>query len=332
MDVFQKMNQYGRERRPYLFILDYALKRPLIFTAPEIWATRPPVLFDISGIKNYESIAQPVQDAIIFEKFPIAFEQYRKAFDCVQQHIFYGNSFLVNLTQPTPIRTNLTLKDIFYQCEAKYKILIEDHFVVFSPEIFVKIDKNGVISSNPMKGTINADIPDAENQLLHDAKEMAEHSTIVDLIRSDLNRVGRNAEVKRFRYVEQISTHHKTLLQTSSEITGQLPLDFNEKLGDIFRELLPAGSISGAPKHQTLQIIAAAEGYERGYYTGVAGYFDGETVDSGVLIRFIENMDGQMVFKSGGGITAYSDAKTEYQELTDKVYVPIIRNPIVPGR
>jgi para-aminobenzoate synthetase component 1 len=87
-------------------------------------------------------------------------------------------------------------------------------------------------------------------------------------------------------------------------------------------KLLPAGSITGAPKPSTMKIIEEAEGYDRGYYTGVMGYFDGENFESAVMIRYIENIDGNLVFKSGGGITVLSNAEHEYQELIDKVYLP----------
>ncbi|MGL4293035.1 MAG: chorismate-binding protein, partial [Bacteroidales bacterium] len=88
-----------------------------------------------------------------------------------------------------------------------------------------------------------------------------------------------------------------------------------------------AGSICGAPKKSTCEIIKRAEGISRGYYTGIAGIFDGENLDSGVLIRFIEQDEkGEFHFRSGGGITAKSDAQSEYDELIQKIYVPVCRN------
>ena len=92
---------------------------------------------------------------------------------------------------------------------------------------------------------------------------------------------------------------------------------------EILLKLLPAGSICGAPKKKTLEIISKYETYERGYYTGVFGIFDGNNLHSAVMIRFIEKSDGKFIFKSGGGITSLSDPMDEYQELIDKVYVPI---------
>ena len=92
-----------------------------------------------------------------------------------------GNSYLINYTRKTKIETNLTLQDIFYHSEAKYKICYKNNWVFFSPEVFVKIE-NQKISTFPMKGTIDADIPDAENILKNDPKEKAEHYTVVDLL------------------------------------------------------------------------------------------------------------------------------------------------------
>ena len=110
----------------------------------------------------------------------------------------------------------------------------------------------------------------------------------------------------------------------SSEIRGRLPEDYPLQLGDLFFSLLPAGSITGAPKPRTVQIIREAETYDRGFYTGVTGYFDGRNLDSTVLIRFLEQQpDGAKVFKSGGGITFRSEARNEYEEMKQKVYVPL---------
>ena len=88
-------------------------------------------------------------------------------------------------------------------------------------------------------------------------------------------------------------------------------------------KLLPAGSISGTPKRKSVEIIEAIEGYERGFFTGVFGVYDGKSLDSAVMIRFLEKTDEGYVFKSGGGITLLSDAFQEYDELCDKVYVPV---------
>jgi para-aminobenzoate synthetase component 1 len=88
--------------------------------------------------------------------------------------------------------------------------------------------------------------------------------------------------------------------------------------------LLPAGSVTGAPKEKTVEIIRAVESYDRGFYTGIFGFFDGQSLTSAVSIRYIEQTTDGLVFKSGGGITALSDAESEYQEMIKKIYVPVV--------
>ena len=254
-------------------------------------------------------------------RHPVPYGRYLEAFTRVVGAQRAGDSYLCNLTFPTAIDITLTLGEIFHAAGSPYRLLVRDNFTVFSPESFVRI-KGGVISSYPMKGTIGAMVPDAETELLADEKEFAEHLTIVDLIRNDLGIVARDIRVERFRYVERIETSGGGILQTSSEITGRLPRDYRERIGEIVAALLPAGSVTGAPKKRTVEIIKEAEGYDRGYYTGVFGCFDGNDLDSAVMIRFIEMTDTGPVFKSGGGITVYSDPESEYQELIEKVYVP----------
>jgi para-aminobenzoate synthetase component 1 len=174
-----------------------------------------------------------------------------------------------------------------------------------------------------MKGTIDASLPNAEQVILSDEKELSEHVTIVDLIRNDLSAVAKNVNVNRFRYVEKIQTSQKNLLQISSEIAGDLPDDYASFIGSTLISLLPAGSISGAPKRKTIQIIREAEQEKRKFYTGVFGYFDGINLDSAVMIRFIEQEGEKFYYRSGGGITAQSEAEKEYQEAIDKIYAPV---------
>jgi para-aminobenzoate synthetase component 1 len=254
-----------------------------------------------------------------FNKVPISFEDYKNKFDQIKKEIELGNSFLVNLTAKTKINSNYTIAEIYNQANAKYTCYLKDSFVCFSPETFIKI-KAGKIYSYPMKGTINASIPDAKNIILNDPKEISEHATMVDLIRNDLSRVSKNVKVNKYRYYEEIVTQDGNLGQVSSEIVGELEANYCENIGEIIFNLLPAGSISGAPKQKTIQIIAAAEKEDRGYYTGIAGYYDGQNLDSTVLIRYLQNDN---YYRSGGGITCNSEALNEYQEMIDKVYVPL---------
>lgn len=236
--------------------------------------------------------------------------------------MFQGQTYLLNLTFPTLIDIELSLLELFVASNARFKLYFQDQFVTFSPERFIKIEHNR-IKTYPMKGTIDAAIADAQNKILADDKEYAEHTMVVDLLRNDLSMIAQHVRVNRFRYLDSICAGGKTLLQVSSEISGILAPNWHEHIGDLLLTLLPAGSISGTPKKKTVDIIKQVEGYERRFFSGVFGYFDGYSLDSAVMIRFIEKQGEQLVYKSGGGITIDSDAEQEYQELLAKVYLPI---------
>lgn len=318
--VIEKMNSYGKLRKPFLFGFDFELKYGF-FASPEK-ALKSGIHYNIQGNSN-ETVIQDPAPTFALSKQPINLDQYSAAFENVHAHLQAGNSYLVNLTFPTRIETSLSLDEIYKHSKAKYKLKYLNDFVVFSPETFIRIDGD-IIKSFPMKGTIDATIDDAENKVLSNSKEIAEHNTIVDLIRNDIGMVAKEVLVKKFRYIDRIQTHDKTLLQVSSEIQGKVIDRYRWALGDLFKKILPAGSISGAPKNKTLQIIKESEKDDRGFYTGVFGCFDGENLDSAVMIRFIENCNNQLLFRSGGGITIKSNCIEEYQELVDKVYVPIV--------
>ncbi|MEQ8680432.1 MAG: aminodeoxychorismate synthase component I [Cyclobacteriaceae bacterium] len=311
------LNKLYAEKIPFVCFTDFLAEKAWIKPTDEIQADELRYQFPnqsatpgTSGFKNDFS----------FDKKPISYENFKVAFDEVVHQLKIGNSYLTNLTFRTPVTTNLTLDEIFAQSQALYRIRYKNDFVVFSPETFVRIEKDKIYSY-PMKGTIDASVPNAKDIIMEDHKEMSEHITIVDLIRNDLSQIASKVNVTKFRFVSELQTTYKKLLQVSSEIVGTLqnPQD----LGNNLFSLLPAGSISGAPKKQTLEIIHNAEKASRNFFTGICGHFDGSIFDSGVMIRFIENEDGKLYFRSGGGITALSDPEKEYQEMIDKVYVQV---------
>ena len=322
-DAAEKMNAYGSEGRPYFFMFDFEMEKPQVIPLDRLPDN---IIISSSLFDNSERLPQYSKHEIILSSSPISFIDYKQAFDNVIKNINHGNSYLVNLTFPTEIELSEPLDEIFCRSIAKYKLLYRDKFVVFSPETFVKIDEGGRISSFPMKGTIDASIPGAREIILKDRKEKAEHNTIVDLIRNDLSIFAEDVKVDRYRYIDTLFTSEGKLLQVSSEISGCLGDDWKSKTGDIICSMLPAGSISGAPKNETLRIIKESEIDNRGFYTGIFGIFNGHNLDSGVMIRFIEQNDSGYVYRSGGGITSMSDARKEYDEMKKKIYVPVDRN------
>ncbi|WP_313003888.1 aminodeoxychorismate synthase component I [Chryseobacterium gleum] len=316
---FMEMDELSLQKVPYFFVIDFLSENVEIYQEKEI--EKSGLIIDFQDFTNIKTV-HDLNKKVVWKSFPETQESFKIGFDKVQKNIRLGNSYLVNYTRKTKIETNLTLEEIFYHSNAKYKVFYKDFFVFFSPETFVKII-DGKILTYPMKGTIDASIENAAEILKNDKKEKAEHYTVVDLLRNDLSMVADDVKVDQFQHIDFIKTQQKDLYAMSSEISGTVKPEFSGRIGSIMKKLLPAGSILGAPKPKTLEIILDAEGYDRGYYTGVCGWFDGQNVDSCVMIRFIEKEGDQLYFKSGGGITHMSKLEDEYQEMKNKIYVPI---------
>ncbi|MGC3944209.1 MAG: aminodeoxychorismate synthase component I [Chryseolinea sp.] len=314
-----RMNSLAAARTPFLFMVDFEMLQSEVFPLHEL--DPAVVLYEVNGRTNASPVPPSLLELSLNTK-PIPRDVYDHKYQKVYDHLTYGDSYLTNLTVKTEITMSASLRELFYASRARYKLLYKDSFLVFSPEIFVQV-VNGEIRSYPMKGTIDASIPNAAEIILNDEKELAEHVTIVDLIRNDLSNVAEHVEVERFRYIEKITSVDRELLQVSSSIRGTVTDPYLNRPGDLLVALLPAGSVSGAPKKKTTEIIAESEGEPRGYYSGVFGIYDGESLDSGVMIRFIEHHEGRYFYRSGGGITTQSIMHKEYQEVIDKIYVPV---------
>lgn len=313
-----KINRAASRGESFLFVIDYELTKGEFIDNP---LNNDDIMWRVGDYTNIKEKKQ--NEGTFFKYHKTSYSEYCHKFDYVQNQLRKGNSFLANLTIKTPIETDYSLEEIFYRSNSPYALLIKNQFVCFSPETFIKITNNR-ISSNPMKGTISGEVENAEQVILNDYKESAEHYTIVDFIRSDLSRVSTNITVDKLRYIDKLKTSHGHVLQVSSHISGDLSNDYAYNLADILFQLLPAGSISGAPKQSTLEILKEAEGETRGFYTGIFGYYDGKNLDSAVMIRFIEAESGNLFFRSGGGITINSKCEDEYNEIHEKIYLPFI--------
>ena len=380
-EIIDKINRLASQDEPFLFVINYQGDKAFIRLLSDIPPEECLFDFEgrrnFSHVRK-ETLKEEIPE-VTWQIEPPLYKDYEQSFGIVKSNIMGGNSYLTNLTCKVPVNCNLSLEDIFYRAKGKYKLLLrrkrtqaedkahlkeeeEVHlkeeaqnkvylkeenideiltpFVCFSPETFIRI-KGGRIYSYPMKGTLDASLPDAEKLLMEDRKEAAEHATIVDLIRNDLSRVAEDVRVDKYRYIDVLHTNKGDILQTSSEISGRLPEDYRNHLGEILDAQLPAGSITGAPKDKTMQIIQEAEGYDRGFYTGIMGIYDQGELNSAVMIRFVEEeaspsktekgknpeVSRELYFKAGGGITSKSDCRKEYEEVIQKIYLPIQENP-----
>lgn len=307
----------GKARQPFLFLISFDKTDIRIYPLP---ASSEEVMYQFPNATNVEP--QEIKGEFILEKEPPSFDIYQQKFERSMQYLQRGDISLLNLTQASRIHLNRTTEELFHAAKALYKLHLPGLFTLFSPETFIKIEEN-TISSFPMKGTIDAATPDAEKVILSDPKELDEHQKITNFTMQDLSAVAKDVRVERFRFITRVKNMDKELLQVSSQVSGQLPANWHEQLGDILDQLLPSGSICGIPRDKSYQVIQEVEGYDRGFYTGVMGIFDGQSVDSAVMIRFVEEQGEELFYKSGGGLTVNSIAEKEYEELIDKIYAPI---------
>ncbi len=155
--ICRRMNECGAEGRPFLFVVDYEMAEGYFVEYPMEQAE---LLFKLNGVGNKPNTSRQSVPGTL-KVSPIPPEEYKKMFDVVSEGLERGETVLTNLTVRTPIETDLSLEDIFSLAGTKYQLLVPGRFVCFSPECFVRIS-DGRIATFPMKGTVDASIPNAE--------------------------------------------------------------------------------------------------------------------------------------------------------------------------
>ncbi|MCL1904588.1 MAG: anthranilate synthase component I [Methanomassiliicoccaceae archaeon] len=188
-----------------------------------------------------------------------------------------------------------------------------------SPETLVKL-QDGKISTFPLAGTrprgsTDKEDEELEKELLSDEKELAEHNMLVDLGRNDLGIVSRTGSVSVERYMSILRYSH--VMHIGSAVSGEIRDDKNGL--DAVNAVLPAGTLSGAPKIRAMEIIDELEGERRGIYGGAIGYLDlTGNMDTCIAIRIAYKKNGKVFVRSGAGIVADSDPRSEYKECMNK--------------
>jgi len=254
-------------------------------------------------------------------------EQYKTAVRQCQEHIRRGDVFEVCLTHRLEMDLPGSawdlyglLRDINPAPFAAYVQLPGFQVVGASPERFLRLDRDGLVESRPIKGTRpRGDTPATDAALkagLGTAeKDLAENIMIVDLVRNDLGRICRigSVTVTELQVVETYATVH----QLVSTVQGELKPGYDAF--DLVRACFPGGSMTGAPKIEAMKIIDGIEPVKRGVYSGALGFIDaGGAMDLGMVIRTIICRDGVGTFGVGGAIVADSDPDAEYDETMDK--------------
>lgn len=312
--MFDKISHYTSVGIPHIFFISFDKKKCEVLTIEE--ASQLGIWFKQNVNLHNNSFRK-----LNLQPQYISFEEYKTKFEKIQYHLRRGDTYLLNLTQKTPIKLPVPIEDVARTVYGKFVGYWPKRFLFFSPEPFVYIDANHYIHTFPMKGTSRGSTDPLGTKLITSEKEQREHATVVDLLRNDLAIVAKNIEIVQYKYLEKVPVSNEDFLwQMSSHIRGKLPPSWKKETGDLLAALLPAGSISGAPKEKTVEIIKETEGYERDFFTGIAGMFDGKELISCVMIRYIAIENGSFYYLSGGGITTLSNVEEEYAEYQHKIY------------
>ena len=295
----------------------------LYFTVHETVQTEPiPLTYDpITLPKSWQELTSA--------------EEYKTAIEHIHHHIRQGDTYQVNYT--VQLQQNLTADPfaiynrLVVEQNAHYNAFIQHDdvsIISISPELFFKKDGDK-LTTRPMKGTTNRGLTSETDLaqarwLAQDQKNRSENMMIVDLLRNDMNRISKigSEDVKSLCQVEQYSTVWQ---MTSTIETQLLP---NSRLSDVFQALFPCGSITGAPKIATMEIIKKVEKQPRGVYCGAIGILvpQGPSIFN-VAIRTLQMEETKAIYGVGGGITWDSNWESEYEETKQKAAVLYRQNP-----
>ena len=285
--------------------------------------------FEDLELRSFETEVGNFEEVCIRSDFDR--EDYLTVVEAVKELIRRGDTYQVNLTQQLSVDLPIGMlpQRVFERLRrdhpAPFAAFLnrgDSHVVSASPERFFKIE-NGIISASPIKGTRPRGVTRSEddrmrNELLTSSKDRAENTMIVDLLRNDLGRVCEygSVEVDRLCEIEE----HPTLFHLVSTISGTLKSGWT--ISEVLRALFPCGSITGAPKIRTMEIIEELEPSPRGLSMGAIGYYIPDSgfeglqpgFDLSVAIRTMVVRNGAATFNVGGGITIDSDAAAEFDE------------------
>lgn len=303
---------------------DVFLKRKIVSKVPLLYFE----VYDDREQEDKRSGCVELYSQAISYNSIIDYKTYSEAINQIKKEIADGNTYEVNYTYDYEVETDLSgldlYKNILPRQTTPYNSYIKNDYeeiLSFSPELFFELNNNK-IKTKPMKGTIKRGKTPAEDRqniefLKNDIKNRAENVMIVDLLRNDLGKIAKTGTVKVDKLFE-IETH-ETLHQMTSEISAEL--ENNTTLFEIFEAIFPCGSITGAPKISTMDIIEKIEIGERGVYCGAIGLISPEKTVFSVPIRIIRKYNEQknFLYRVGGAIVWDSTAEEEWEETLTKI-------------
>lgn len=300
----------------------------------------PKSIFVYAAAYVFESVHDDLNEqAVAYQrKYNFKF-QYRHArmidhIKQVQKAIVEGNTYQVNYTTRLSDDVKGPISELYHVLQGgnhgHYSALIdtkEVQIASLSPELFFQFgpfkNQSNIVLSKPMKGTIARGETELEDKahfekLRNSTKDRAENVMIVDLLRNDISRVANTGTVKVYQpfHIER----YQTVYQMTSMVTGQLANHVS--LAQVLEAIFPCGSITGAPKVNTMKYIKQLEQTPRNGYCGTIGLLlpDGKAIFN-VPIRTIQYINGKAVYGVGAGITIDSNPESEVQEFIDKTKI-----------
>ncbi|WP_202922021.1 MULTISPECIES: bifunctional anthranilate synthase component I family protein/class IV aminotransferase [unclassified Campylobacter] len=317
---FEKIKQYKQEYfiiicvkyefYTYLFDTNFTSKKPYIYAL--CFKKRSIFKLNLNPfMRYYPTLTQKLDK-----------KAYCKAFKKVLKSIKKGQSYQINLTQKLKLRTKIPSFELFKlltkEQNAEYKAFLQSEFgeiLCFSPELFFKI-KDQKILTEPMKGTIKRgenEILDKQNKhfLQNDHKNLSENVMIVDLLRNDLSKIADEVKVDKLFAIKTYKSLHQMISQISATLKAETTLF------EVFEALFPCGSITGAPKLETMKLINKLERRKRGVYCGAIGLVHKDESVFNVAIRTLErkSLKSDFSFGVGSGVVFDSKAGDEFKEL-----------------
>lgn len=321
--TFEKIEKFSKTH----YILGYIrYEAKDVFLGKDITTKCPLLYFEV--YEDYEDFnPDETEDIFLLPEPVISFEDYARGISAIKDYISTGDTYEVNYTYDWnvvyPFDGLELYKSLLKRQKTPYNAYIKNSYeeiLSFSPELFFEVE-DGKIFTKPMKGTIKRGKDEKEDSaniefLKNDIKNRAENVMIVDLLRNDLSKIAKTGTVKVPKLFD-IETH-KTLHQMTSEITAEIRDGVS--LYDIFDAIFPCGSITGAPKIRTMEIIDELEYGLRNVYCGAIGLITPQKMIFSVPIRILQRPCGCNVFKyrSGGAVVWDSSAEEEWSETIIK--------------
>lgn len=323
IEAFKIIETY---RKKY-YLLGYIKYEAKNFFLNKNYSDSSPILY-FEVYENYSNYLPKEPQNIDIAVYPnILKNKYYKNIEKIKTLIEEGFTYEVNYTYSNTLECNsddLSLYEfLLTRQKTPYNTFIKNEYetlLSFSPELFFKI-KNGKIETKPMKGTVNKGEDEKENIkntefLKNDEKNLAENVMIVDLLRNDLSKIAKTGSVNVPKLFE--IEEHKTLYQMTSTVTAELKDETS--LYDVLEAIFPCGSITGAPKISTMEIIENIEQEKRNIYCGAIGFISPEETIFSVPIRILQrkNTEKNFTYNCGGAIVWDSEAEDEWQETIIK--------------